>query len=341
MNIKDTQLSGGTHLVLLGAGASIASNRRNPEIHGCQLPSMNDLANVVGLNDILSRFPNEIADNNFEAVYSNIAEKYPNSHYLKEMNDRIYNYFSQLKLPNEPTIYDYLIMSLRDKDVVATFNWDPFLYQAWCRNYHHGSKPLLLFLHGNVAVGYNESIDKMGPAKCINKRTGAVYSPTQLLFPVKHKDYDKDVFIRREWEMLSQRLDSTQCNTHNVTVFGYSAPKTDVEARDKMIRAWGNYESRNMEQFELIDIREEEDVVNSWKDFIYFGHYNYVQDFFESSLALYPRRTDEAYFCHYLFSTEEEAFAEANPVPQDFKSLEEMWKWFDPLIDEEQRSFGR
>jgi hypothetical protein len=42
-------------------------------------------------------------------------------------------YFAQLELPVEPTIYDALLLSLRDKDAVFTFNWDPFLFQAHLR----------------------------------------------------------------------------------------------------------------------------------------------------------------------------------------------------------------
>lgn len=40
MNIKETTPSGGCHVVILGAGASIAATLRDPEIHGLQLPSM-------------------------------------------------------------------------------------------------------------------------------------------------------------------------------------------------------------------------------------------------------------------------------------------------------------
>lgn len=156
MNIKDVHLSGGSHVVILGAGASIASALRNPEKHGLSLPSMNDLPKVCGLDGVLNKFPENLICDNFEATYSNLVEHDPNNYYLKVMNDMIYSYFRTLELPDEPTIYDYLVMSLRDKDAIATFNWDPFLYQAWWRNYHHGSSPQMIYLHGNVAVGYNQ-----------------------------------------------------------------------------------------------------------------------------------------------------------------------------------------
>lgn len=335
MKISEVPLSGGCHVVILGAGASIAATLRNPEAHGLQLPSMNNLPDVVGLNGVLSHFPQELIQENFEATYSNIAEHAPDSPYLKVMNDLIYSYFSSMELPLKPTIYDYLVMSLRDKDVIATFNWDPFLYMAWWRNYLHGSSPKLVFLHGNVAVGYNIERNMMGRAGMYSRDGEIYFEPTRLLYPVKHKDYSSDPFIKLSWDILQERLDKSQCNTHNVTIFGYSAPVTDVEAMGLMKKAWGRVDDRDLEQFEIIDVRSEEEVTYSWRNFIHTHHYNYCNSFFESSLALYPRRTDEAFFCHYLPITPEESFVESNPVPQDFQTIEEMWDWYQPLIDKE------
>lgn len=335
MNINDVELSESCHVVILGAGASIASTIYNPESRGFKLPSMKDLPSVVGLNDLLTHFSKDlICEDDFEATYSNIAENVPNSPFLKEMNDRIYSYFKGLKLPNIPTIYDYLVMSLRNKDVIATFNWDPFLYQAWIRNYNHGSSPLLLFLHGNVAVGYNEQTNRIGWSDWTSPRTGDYYSPTQLLYPVKHKNYTSDIYIQKQWTELKRRL-SPEYNTNNITIFGYSAPVSDVEALAMMKDAWDNLRQRNLEQFEFIDIKEEKEILKSWSRFVYPGHYNYVKDFFDSSLALYPRRTEEAWFCHYVSTTEEEFFVESNPVPRNFSTFQEMWDWYQPLIDKE------
>lgn len=36
-----------------------------------------------------------------------------------------------------------------------------------------------------------------------------------------------------------------------------------------------------------------------------------------------------------LAFTPEESFVESNPVPQDFQTIEEMWDWYQPLIDKE------
>jgi len=45
------------------------------------------------------------------------------------------------------------LLSLRKKDAVCTFNWDPFLYDAWIRN-RHLDLPEIFFLHGNVRCGH-------------------------------------------------------------------------------------------------------------------------------------------------------------------------------------------
>lgn len=335
MNIKDVHLTGGTHLVILGAGASIASTIRDPELNGLLLPSMNNLPEICGLNNILEKFPKELICDNFEATYSNIVEHDPKNKNIKIMNDMIYSYFKQLKLPDKPTIYDYLIMSLREKDVIATFNWDPFLYQAWWRNYHHGSKPHMLYLHGNVAVGFNEEYQSLGRAGMYSSINNIYFTPSQLLFPIKQKNYNQDPLISTSWAQLQDVLNKDIFNTHNVTIFGYSAPMTDAEALKIMKQAWGDKNKRYLEQIEFIDIRPKDEIISSWSQLVYADHYDYHTDFFQSSLAQYPRRTDEAFFCHYLPNSLEKAFVESNPVPTNFSTLQELWQWHKDLIIKE------
>ena len=80
MTIREAQIMGGSHLVILGAGASIASSFRNPELNGRKLPSMNDLPKVVDLSDILSQLPPELICKNFEELYGRIYEWDKNYH---------------------------------------------------------------------------------------------------------------------------------------------------------------------------------------------------------------------------------------------------------------------
>lgn len=57
---------------------------------------MNNLPDVVGLGGILRQFPQEFICDNFEATYSNIAERDPDNPLLKVMNDMIYAYFQSM-----------------------------------------------------------------------------------------------------------------------------------------------------------------------------------------------------------------------------------------------------
>ena len=46
-----------------------------------------------------------------------------------ELEKVIHNYMSEFVLPNKPIIYDFLIMSLTNRNLIAAFNYDPFLIQ--------------------------------------------------------------------------------------------------------------------------------------------------------------------------------------------------------------------
>lgn len=330
--------AGGIHLVILGAGASLASNLRNVEKNGGQLPLMNNIVEVTGLQDIVSRLPEELQSlqNQFELLFSKLFEDEEFEEERIEIEQRIYDYFGRLELPDEPTIYDYLVLSLRHKkDVIATFNWDPFLYQAYVRNGKFTKSPGILFLHGTVALGYNNIDGTSGPAGWYSRKNNGYFDPVRLLYPVNKKDYNSSEFIKGQWESLALELK----NAKRVTVFGYSAPNTDVEAIKLLQEAWGAPDERNMEQFELIDIREEKEIKESWNSFIHTHHYDYGNSFFDSSIARHPRRSVESYW-HWAYpTTPDEAFQEGNPVPQDFKTLEEMWEWYKPLIDAEEKYY--
>ena len=94
MNIKDKAFPGGGHIVILGAGASIASTTLDPEKNGKRLPSMNDLPKVIPMDDLVENIPERLYSNNFESLYSNLYKANPNDPILHEMNKRVYKYFS-------------------------------------------------------------------------------------------------------------------------------------------------------------------------------------------------------------------------------------------------------
>jgi hypothetical protein len=330
------QVYGGGHVVILGAGASIASTRRNGELNGKVLPSMDNFIEVVGLVDLIESVPQELRDNNFEKLYGNLHRESPESDILRAIEERIQDYFGDMQLPDEPTIYDYMVLALRGKDLIATFNWDPFLYQAWVRNNEFTNDlPHLSFLHGNVAIGYNSEDKRCGPVGYQMRVDGGVFEPTKLLYPVEQKNYTSDEFINLEWDRVKYWL-SKDSGTVRATIFGYGAPVSDVEAVSLLNEAWGTPEQRAMEQFEVIDITPEGVLRERWNNFIHTHHYDITNNYFGSSLALNPRRTSESYFSHYTPMTPKEAFRKNNPIPQDFNTLDELWNWHKPLIQAEE-----
>ena len=324
-----------SHVVILGAGASIAAAKDNPERNGKKLPSMENFIDVLGLGDLFGFGDSNGLCENFEKAYSCMHSESPDSPEIAEIEKRVADYFSGMSLPPTPTIYDYLVLALRPKDLVATFNWDPFLYQAYVRNGKAAQMPRMSFLHGNVSIGYSPEDQRTGPAGWFSKETGHEYVPTKLLYPVTQKNYNDDEFIAREWERLERGLKQAG----RVTIFGYSAPETDVEAMDLLSAAWGDSGRRSMEQIEFIDILPEDVLSQRWERLLFVGHHEWHTCYFQSSLAFFPRRTGESYRHQYYANNEHEAFQKCNPVPSNFKTLEEMWAWHEPLIKAEKEHF--
>jgi hypothetical protein len=136
----------GRHVVILGAGASVAAFPQG-DANGRKLPTMDGLIEVLGLEPVLRMGGVKNTRRNFENIYSELYETDPGLPILKEVEDIIYAYFDALRLPEKPTLYDHLLMSLRPKDMVATFNWDPFLFDAWDRIRDSVPVPEIVHLH--------------------------------------------------------------------------------------------------------------------------------------------------------------------------------------------------
>lgn len=283
------------HVVILGAGASCAAIP-NGDKNGKQISAMSGFIDKLGLTDIISKVNIETDSNNLEDIYMELdfrSKDEPDCNSVRiELEKVIREYMSSFVLPDEPTIYDFLVMSLTSKDLIATFNWDPFLVQAIARAKRYTNNiPQVAFLHGNVAVGYCADDNIMGNVGGIC-RCGKPLPPMKLLFPVKKKDYSSDIAIAKSWKVLKNVLEKA----YMVTIFGYSAPTSDVEAVAMLNQAWGAVDDRKLEEIELVDIREECEVIESWKHFIHTHHYSYHTDFFDTTLARCPRRSCEATF---------------------------------------------
>jgi len=318
---------GKPHVLILGAGASYAAFPSG-DINGKKLPLMNNLVETLGIEKLIEKADLKTTSGNFEDIYSEIHENPNLSSLLRDIEEEVYSYFQYMMLPNAPTIYDHLLLSLRDKDVVATFNWDPFLLLAYQRNTQRFKLPRLLFLHGNVGVGYCEKDKVAGINGNRCGKCGHKLEPTKLLYPISEKNYHKDGFISLQWKELDQHLKSA----FMVSIFGYGAPQSDVSAIDLMKSAWGDVNHREMEQTEIIDIRSEEDLCKTWEPFIHTHHYETHSSFYYSWIANHPRRTGEAYINQYWNAQ----FIENNPIPKEFPFCE-LWAWYDQLKQAEEQ----
>lgn len=311
------------HVVILGAGASRAACP-NGDKNRRPLPVMADFSHLLGLTRLFKVWSID-PDRNFEDTYSDLYESGATEK-LQQLNERVEDYFGSLELPDHPTVYDYLVLSLRETDLIATFNWDPLLLQAYRRHPTRFRRPKLAFLHGNVLAGYCSTDEVTGWAGVPCGRCGEPLSRTPLLYPVRHKNYAEHGSIAVQWDLLKHEMR----HAFMFTIFGYGGPKTDQKAIDAMSDAWGSPSDRALEETDFITLQSEDDVSEVWSRFIHSHHYDVTDDFFKSWLAKHPRRTGEAYLAQYIYAK----FVEGNPPPAD-ASFEDLWTWYDRLLPAE------
>lgn len=318
----------GRHVVILGAGASRQAFPHGGT-EGKKLPTMDDFVDILGLGPVLERGWVKCSGRNFESVYSELYEKDPESTVLREIEEIVYSYFNSLRLPEWPTLYDHLLISLRPKDIIATFNWDPFLFDAWDRNRYRIPLPQIAHLHGNVRIGYCLEHRVQGENGRYCPECDKKLTPSRLLYPVTIKNYSDDSFIEKEWTLL--KLHFRKASTF--TIFGYSAPSTDREAVDIMKSAW-NKNSRLIERTEVIDIKDKSVLWKQWSPFIVETYFDCTEDFYQSRIPNYPRRTCEALLDQTFYGL----WVETNPLPVN-ADFDELISWIKPLVEAE-RTIG-
>lgn len=313
------------HVVILGAGASRACCPLGDR-NGRKLPLMNDLVECIGIGDVIRKSGHD-PTKNFEAIYSQIYRD-GNTSALREIDEVTRKYFSAITLPDEPTIYDYLLLSLRPKDIIVSFNWDPLLPQAYKRWRRLGAVlPEMLFLHGNVDIGVDHAKKVFGFLSD-EPYEGRKLVPTTLLYPVEQKDYNAHSFIAEWWKITTDYI----TEAYEITIFGYSAPITDVEARGLLLKAWQENPTRKLAQLSIVDIREPSEVEKSWAEFIEGVHGGASHHFSDNYLLRHPRRTSEAIASATL---QQDPWHEDPFPPLGAISLVELEAWIRPLIDEE------
>jgi hypothetical protein len=292
---------------------------------------MADLIDVLELRSEIEHAGYEGANLNFEAFYDDLVSGGEHSELSALIESRVYQYFSTLRLPEKPTIYDYLVLSLRKKDLIATFNWDPFLLQAYMRNetVSAAHRPRIAFLHGSVMIGVCSSCRVSGIHNRRCGRCGKILEASKLLYPVKHKDYDSDPFVKGEWDCLRYYLGTA----YMLTVYGYSAPETDAAARSLMLGVWNRNDTLELAEVEVVDVKPRNEIEKIWSEFFYSHHYATTADIFQSYLFTHPRRSCDAFSAATLMC----APWYDNKYPR-FSTLAELQRWVALLVAEEERN---
>ncbi len=315
------------HVVILGAGASRATCPDGDK-NGKKLPLMNDLVKCLNLESKVLEYGME-PKQDFEDLFSFLfdAEAFEET---KELEKIIYGYFKSLELPNTPTIYDHLVLSLRETDLIASFNWDPLLLQAYRRNSNKGIRlPRLAFLHGNVRMGECKKHNRSNYVGEICERCKEKLEPVDLLYPITTKNYAQNNSLKINWDRFERHLSKA----YQFTIFGYSGPRTDEEAVSIMKKAWKDKHSdKILADTTIISTNTNDEVYEHWKHFFHSQYYELVDDFYKSDIAKYPRRGFERSWENNM----EAVFVEENPIPKnlDFPAL---WSWYHQFVETEYR----
>lgn len=282
------------HVVILGAGATIAALPQGDKNGKEQFP-MKSLSRIKNIRDILREYginPDKVVD--FEAFFSSLYKDNPNSVIIKKIESAIFEYYRDMILPDTPTIYDYLVLSLTEKDLIATFNWDPFIDQAIARNTIAGNIPKVVHLHG-----------------CVNSKK------PKLLYPTLEKNYSLIPEIKADWDIFDDYLSRAIC----LTIFGYSAPISDIAARNRIKQKIENNQSNELIDTQIIDIKPSEELEQNWLNVISQRFFSNVNRFEESNLYLFVRNTCQ----QYINATMQQNPQIPNPYPdKKFERLIEL-----------------
>ena len=281
------------HVVILGAGATIAALPKGDKNGKEQFP-MKSLSRIERVREILYEYginPLEVID--FETFFSSLYKDNPNSVIVKQIELAIFEYYKDMILPDAPTIYDYLVLSLTEKDLIATFNWDPFIDQAIERNAIAGNMPKVVHLHG-----------------CVNSKK------PKLLYPTLEKNYSLIPEIKADWDIFDDYLSRAIC----LTIFGYSAPISDMEARIRIKQKIENNQSNELIDTQIIDIKPDEVLEQNWANVVKKRFFSTVNKFEDSNLSFFVRNTCQ----QYINATMQQNPQIPNPYPD---------RKFDFLID--------
>ena len=291
---------------------------------------MNDFMSVTGLGDKLRERGISNPTEDLEVLYSQLqlTENKEQMHFIE---DYVYSYFESMGLQGLPTLYDHLVLSLREKDLIATFNWDPLLFYALARNRKYAPLPQVAFLHGNVVIGYCLECNQMAHRQSKCPKCNTELERSRLVFPTPNKEYSRetDPFIERQWNKVRNHL----TNAYMLTIFGYSAPPSDTEATSLLSSAWETSKAKPLAETEIINPIVEDLRQKTFSDFIFESHWRSTGNFYDSWISKHPRRTCEALWAE----TMEGVFHGDSKFPQDY-DWPELYDYLAPRIHHENHS---
>jgi len=256
---------------------------------------MTDIVETIGLSGTLAKHGFEDPGGNFESFFADLVSSQPDHPCISQLQEAIREYFLRMEIPDRPTLYDRLLLSLQPRDLIATFNWDPFIVQALHRNRRLVRLPAVVALHGSVALGACPHAHSYGYRWVSCNVCHEAYVDVPLLYPIKSKNYADGGFIASQWEYLRRAMKGNAL----FTIFGFSAPATDVEAVQLLQEMVNASDLKRFNEFEIIDVKPRDELVEKWEPFFVNHHYSILDSFERSLLAKYPRRTPE-----WLWSTQ-------------------------------------
>ncbi len=258
------------HVVILDAGASVSAISCDDE-NPINTPLLNGFLKKIWLSDSISDIGLKTANNTLEDIYTQLAARNEYAEIRNELDETIRKYFASFTIPDKVTTYDLLILSLRKKDLLATFDWDPLLLQAHQRvSKITDDIPDLAFLHGNVVAECCPNHKYGGLIESACSECNKPFTKHILFYPGKQKEDYADPFTFDHYKVLKNYLQKA----YLISIFACDVTKSDVEG------------------LEFIDVRPDA----AWKKYVHPYHYRAYSGFFNSCLAKHPRRTTEAFF---------------------------------------------
>ena len=115
-----------------------------------------------------------------------------------------------------------------------------------------------------------------------------------LLYPVKDKDYRNQEFVNSQWRTFENYVS----NAALITIYGYSAPKSDAAAIDILKKAFARLGTpRYLDTIEIIEHPkfDTRNISDAWMDIssMAHDHLEFHRSVFDSYMFRNPRRSLE------------------------------------------------